>query len=347
MLEHWIQPLDSSSILKDYLDADRIGTNLSSLTDKPKTPGIREIALVGVDTRWAKFVRRHLYQFTYRMPDIRIYDLGDLRRSDPDFMVGPLVELLSSGICPVLIGTQLGAVAALRQSFAHIRLPFHPVAMHERLPPALISSDEPATVIGVQQHLVQRQIPGHLSVMHLSHAKDMISDVEPIIRESNCTVFDLAAMTMTDMPAQQSASSSGFCTEEACLLMRYAGLHSDSRIVMISGHDPMSLQLDLSANTAAQLVWYFMEAYSQCVIEDPLKSTHCTSYSMHLDLYDAGLKFYKSERTGRWWVQINPSNMAPVYPCTFQDYKSATNGQVSDRIIACAQASLEGSKQKL
>jgi hypothetical protein len=347
MLEHWIQPLDSSAFFKDYLDADRIGTNLASLTEKPKAAGTREIALIGVDSRWAKFVRRHLYQFTYRMSDSRIYDLGDLRRSDPDFMIGPLVELISSDICPILIGGQFGAVKALRQSFAHLRLPFHPVAMHERLPEALIAADESATVIGVQQHLVQREIPPHMSVAHLSNMRNIISNAEPIIRDSNCTIFDFTSMTMADMPAQKSGSSSGFCTEEACVIMRYAGLHSGTRAVVLSGHDPMSLQMDLSANTTAQLIWYFMEAYCQSVIEDPLNSPHCTTYAMHLDEYDTDLKFFKSERTGRWWVQMNPSDLAQAYPCTFQDYQLATNGQVSDRLVACAQASMKGSKQQL
>jgi len=347
MLEHWIQPANSSALLGDYLDADRIGTNLDSLNGKAKSDIPRAIAIVGADPRWAKFVRRHLYQFTHRMPDTRIYDLGDLKRSDPDFMIGPLIELISSDICPVLIGTQFSSIKALRQSFAHLRIPFRPVAMHECLPEALIASDEAATVIGVQQHLVQRQIPDHLNVMHLSSTRNMISNVEPIIRESNCTAFDLTSMAMTDIPAQRSSSSSGFRTEEACVLMRYAGLHAGSRAVMISGHDPMSLEMDVSANTAAQLIWYFIEAYNQSVIEDPLSSPHCTSYSMHLDGYGTDLKFYKSERTARWWVQINPSNVAQAYPCTFQDYQTATSGHVSDRLLTCVRASLEGSKQKL
>ncbi|HLF62436.1 MAG TPA: hypothetical protein VI603_01725 [Saprospiraceae bacterium] len=314
------------------------------MSDHHTPSGNREVALIGADTRWAKLVRHHLYQYTHRMPDIRIYDLGDLRRQDPDFVIGPLIELLSSQICPLLIGTNLGVMNAVRQGLMQMRNTFRPVVIHESIPESLITHDKPL-VIGVQQHLIPKHIPRHVHAMHLSDARNAMSEAETMIRDSNGLVFDLTAMSVVDMPAQKSSSSSGFCTEEACMLMRFAGLHADTRAVMITGHDPMSLQLDTSANTTAQLIWYFLEAFNQCIVEDPLGSPHYTSYSVHLEQYDTGFKFYKSERTGRWWVQLLSGIREPVFPCTYRDYQSATNGLVSDRLISCTNASLESSKQ--
>ncbi len=347
MLTHWIQPVDDSSVLKEYLDNDRIGKNLATLDGQGKSAGFREVALIGADPRWTKHVRRHLYQFTHRISDTRLYDLGDLRRLEPDFVIGPLFELISSGICPILIGAHLSTLKVVRQAYAHLRTPLRPVVVHEGIPEFFKTSPEQSRIIGVQQHLIPRSVPSQIQTMHLSHVRNAMSDAETMIRDSNGIVFDLTAMSVIDLPAQKSHSSSGFCTEEACMLMRFAGLHPDIKLVMTTGHDSMSLELDRSANTTAQLIWYFLEAFNQCMTEDPIKGTNFTSYSVHLDFYDTGYKFYKSERTGRWWVQMLTGNQEPIFPCTYGDYQNATNGQVSDRLIACTKASLEPSKQSL
>lgn len=347
MLTHWIQPVEDSSVLREYLDTDRIGKNLATLTGQGGTSGFREVALIGIDPRWAKLVRRYLYQFTHRMSETRLYDLGNLRKLEPDFVIGPLVELISSGICPILIGGHLSTLKSVRQVYAHLRTAFRPVIIHESIPESVKASSERSMVIGVQQHLIPVHVPDQIQTMHLSDVRNAMSDAETMIRDANGIVFDLTAMSMIDMPAQKSHSSSGFCTEEACTLMRYAGLHPDTSLVMTTGHDPMSLELDRSANTTAQFIWYFLEAYNQCIVEDPLNGVNFTSYSVHLDFYDTGFKFYKSERTGRWWVQMHSGNHEPLLPCTYRDYQHATNGHISDRLIACANASLEASKHAL
>jgi hypothetical protein len=175
----------------------------------------------------------------------------------------------------------------------------------------------------------------------------MIEEAETLIRESNGTIVDLSALSSRDLPAQHSRSSSGMTTEEACMLMRYAGLNAKTGFVMLTGHDPRSLELDVSANTAAQLIWYFTEGYNQAVSEDPLRSKKCTTYAIHLDEYDTDYIFYKSEHTGRWWVSPGGGSNTEIFPCTYRDYYCATNGQISDRIVSCTQASLKRSKHAL
>jgi hypothetical protein len=309
MLEHWIQPLVHSFSQEEYQSGDRIGRNLTAVNAGNVPPKGRGVALIGADSRWTKHVRRHLYKFTHRMSDIGVYDLGNLRRTDPDFVTGPVHELMSSGVCPVIIGGHASLIKAVRQGFIVQRKPFRPVLMHESIPDHLSDIPDKTTVIGVQQHLVPKQLPEHVRTMHLSHTRATLSDADTHIRESNCTLFDLSAMSATDVPSQRSLSTSGLNIEEGCLLMRSAGLHAQTNAVLITGHDPMSLQLDQSANVVAQMIWYFLEAYNQCIYEHPLESSHCTTYAMHLDDYDTDLKFYKSEKTGRWWVQFLPINL--------------------------------------
>jgi hypothetical protein len=235
----------------------------------------------------------------------------------------------------------------MRQSYSFVRHRYRPAVVHESIPQSLYTDNEKVSVLGVQQHVIPYRIPDYINTMHLSQVRNSINEAETVIRDSNGIVFDLSSMSKIELPAQKAASCSGFCTEEACMLMRFAGLHPETKSVLISGHDPMSLELDSSANITAQLIWYFLEAYNQCIIEDPIKNSHFTSYSIHLDMYDSGFKFYKSERTARWWVQILHEGRDVVFPCTYKDYQAATSGLISDRLIACTNASLEHSNQSL
>lgn len=347
MLEHWIQPLEAPSFQDDFQSGDRLGVHLSKLPrETPEAPR-RSIGLIGVDSRWAKYVRRHLYRFGHRMPDILIHDIGNLRRSDPEFVTGALIEMLSAGICPVLIGGHLALVKSFKQSFTYHKELFTPAVIHETIPELFAQSDGKTNVIGVQQHVLPRHIPEKVNTLHLSHAIAEMQYADVLIRESNCTIFDLSAMAFHDVPAQRSVSVSGFDTAAACTIMRSAGLHGETRAMMISGHDPMSLQLDQSANVAAQMIWYFMEAYNQCIIESPAASAHCTGYTVHVDTYDLDLKFYKSERTSRWWVGFPAGTGDNIYPCTYHDYVDAVQGEMSERLLICATASLESLQQSL
>lgn len=342
MLEHWIQPISNAGFQQNPHDSDRIRNNLATLSgDRFHSSDSREVALIAGDARWGKLVRRHLYQFAYRMPSIRVYDLGDLRRSDPDFVVGPLMELLEAGVVPVVYGVHIGMTKALRQGFDYVRRKMIPTIACERVPPDSYSGDHPLSVIGVQQHLMPPKDLKQIHTLHLSHARTNPSEADILIRESNAFVFDLSALASNDLPAQRSMSASGFNALEGCMLMRYAGLHDGTRAVMVTGHDPLSLQLDSSANTTAQLIWYFLEAFDQCIAEDPRTSAFCRKYALHLDGYDLNFQFFKSERTARWWMQVSGAENEPIYPCTYEDYLCGVNGQITDRMIACTNHSLQ------
>ena len=48
------------------------------------------------------------------------------------------------------------------------------------------------------------------------------------------------------------------------------------------------------------------------------------------------LIFYKSEQSGRWWVELpneDPLLDKTLLPCSFLDYKNAVDGFLSDRLL--------------
>ena len=53
--------------------------------------------------------------------------------------------------------------------------------------------------------------------------KENIDEMEPVIRNSNLFSFDISAIAHAYAPAN-TVSPNGFNGEEACVLMRYAGM---------------------------------------------------------------------------------------------------------------------------
>jgi hypothetical protein len=96
--------------------------------------------------------------------------------------------------------------------------------------------------------------------------------------------------------------------------------------------------LDVKNQTAqliSQMIWYFMEGYNYRANDYPfgLKDNY-QKYIVPIE--NQVLNFYKSNKSGRWWMEINlnESNKFKrhaLIPCTYQDYISATNQEIPDR----------------
>jgi len=71
----------------------------------------------------------------------------------------------------------------------------------------------------------------------LGSVKDNIEEMEPVIRNSHLFSFDISAIANAFAPANR-VSPNGFNGEEACILMRYAGLSQNVNTVGVYGYMP-------------------------------------------------------------------------------------------------------------
>lgn len=337
MLEHWIKPLDSPFLESLSTSPGSIGNEMQFVLHRRDE--MRKVALVASDTKWANRVRKHLYRFASDFRSIELFDLGDLRSQQPGFITEACKELIDSQVIPLILGarrdlSQQMLLFLRSQSYWDSSL-----YISESIPQWVVSSVSPpeAQFIGVQQHVLprlQREYASkyNLPVIRLGQSRDALEDIEPYARISTAAIFDLAAMRMADMPAQDSLSSSGFCTEEACRIMRYVGLSPALRCLVVEGHDPLSLAFDESANTTAQLAWYFLSGLDQRVDEVPASTDKFTQYTLQISDCSFDLTFFKSNRSGRWWVSI-PGKQKQSFPCALNDYNAAKEDKITDRLM--------------
>jgi hypothetical protein len=350
MFENWISPRKVPPHQAFGLTTQMFGQAVRN--DLEERENERVLGLVGFDPKWADYVRRHLYRFTAVSTPRAIYDLGDFRKPQPEFVAHALRALMEAGICPIVIGNTAEVNKVILQMSAPEQSPGVSILFHETVPAWAAHAREEGHlhIFGAQQHLLDGEVArlaasSGVELRRLGMLRDNLAGAEPEIRDAEFVAMDLSSLRVSDLPAQNFRSTSGFSTEEACRLMRYAGQATGLRALLVSGHDKRSTEYRVSANTTAQLLWYFVEAHHQSTAEKPVSSEQFQRYVLHLEGYKLDLVFYKSHRTGRWWVEIPAGPGALMFSCAHQDYQSGCEGQVSERLIRCIRHSLQYTEQ--
>lgn len=163
-----------------------------------------------------------------------------------------------------------------------------------------------------------------------------ITLVEPVMRDANIVSVDLSSLKGSEVSLNQKYSPNGLNGKEICAIARYAGISNKVSSFGIYEYKP-SKDDDMTAMLVAQILWYFTEGVNYRVKDDHF--TDDSSYQKFITLVeDQELVFYKSNKTGRWWIEIpflteinNKLKRHTLLPCMHQDYIDACNNIVPDR----------------
>src|SRR5690606_23358908 len=105
-----------------------------------------------------------------------------------------------------------------------------------------------------------------------------------------------------EVSLNQKFSPNGLDGKEICAISRYAGISNKVSSIGIYEYKP-SKDDEITSMLIAQIIWYFIEGVNFRVKDDILSDEN--SYQKFITLVDAEeLIFYKSNRTGRWWIEI-------------------------------------------
>ncbi len=197
--------------------------------------------------------------------------------------------------------------------------------------------------LGYQTHFVSEEIRHFLDRLHfetyrLGEITGNIADAEPVIRSANILSLDIRAIRFSDAPGVEDQSPNGFYGEEVCQLFRYAGMNDQLQSLGIYEYNPRFDHRDQTAGLIAQTIWYFLEGFSVRTQDNPLKSSlHFYKYRTTLKSEPFEIIFFKSKKTGRWWIQVpypsyyKKNNFVHLIPCRYEDFQIASNGEVPER----------------
>lgn len=363
-LTDFLDPLDLSQILQDCeLREGQMGKSVLIYQDEfPELTNV-DIVLATCDelrgdgrlgniVAGTDAIRKELYSLYYWHRHIQIADIGKIRTgaclADTYAAVKTVAaEVLQNGKIFLLIGGSHDLGLAVYEAYkemnkiievtcvdAYIDLSIdNPVRAKNFLMEML--TGEPNFVrhynhIGFQSYYVHPDMLETLDKLRfdcyrLGKVKEAIEEMEPSVRSSNMMMFDIAALGAATF--WDGSSPNGFNGEEACTLMKYAGMSDQMQTVGIFGYqhrqDP---QLNL-AKQIAQMIWYYMDGVQFGRTEAGLHE-HDMFIECHLACATIETTFLKSRKTGRWWMKMPDGKYVP---CSENDFNIAGNNEFPER----------------
>jgi arginase family enzyme len=275
-----------------------------------KDPGKNKIAILGVpegrnspgsgSLKAPDSVRKALYRLSRIPGRVKIIDLGNMKRGVTfnDTIAGltdVLTYLLGEKVFPVIIGGSSALVVSIDRAMSGLKMKYTLTCIdpridyiNEKKDPGCFnylnsilhnhkSAFDHYINIGYQTYLNDQQVLNRFTkrkseLVRIGDVRKAIYLTEPLLRDSDIAVFDISAVRQADAPGTISPYPNGFYGEEICLLARYAGISDNLKVFGLFDVDPDHDTKGQTAALAAQVLWFFLEGFSQKQYESPVIS---------------------------------------------------------------------------
>ena len=293
----------------------------------------------------------------------QIADLGDIEKGetieDTYFAVSNLIEsLLKLNLLPIVIGGSQDLTFAMYRGYDNLEQTVNLVSVDSRLDIGNLEDDLSSTsylskiIMKQPNNLFNYSNLGYQTYFNSQEEIDLINSlffdayrlgevknlelVEPVMRDADLVSVDIGAIKANYAFANKNTSPNGFNGEEICAVARYAGL-SDK--VTSFGVFEYNSSFDVNNQTAkliAQMIWYFIEGYNFRAKDYPYTTKEKYQKFSVMFEDDDPISFYKSDRSGRWWMEINlitdnKYKRHTLIPCTYKDYEDALDQKIPER----------------
>jgi formiminoglutamase len=352
--------------IKKYTDAEKF----------PDTEGYH-LAIIGVGEERGAIhnngtggapdsVRKKFYELKSSEHPNRIVDLGNLKLGETlnDTYVAVstiIVELLKEGILPIIIGgsqdltyAQYIAYQKLEQTVNIVSVDAtfdlgtteQPVNSNSYL--GKIVLHEPNFLFNFSNIGYQTYFVGHEQIelmnrlyfdaYRLGQVRTDIEEVEPIVRNADIMSFDITAIRQSDAPGNGNASPNGFFGEEACRIVRYAGMSDKLTSFGIYEINPLYDKYEQTSHLVAQMLWYLIDGFYSRKKDVPVTNkTNFIKYRVAVNKEEQEIIFYKSNKSERWWMEVPYHSNKIRYerhhlvPCSYKDYETALKEEIPER----------------
>lgn len=307
-------------------------------------------------------VRQELYKLIKNAGEFKIIDLGNIEKGakvQDTYIATKYVinELLKCKILPVIIGGSHDLTYAQYLAYEDFRKPVHFVVADEKID--LFNTEDTIydenflmkifthspnylfnfSIIGHQAYYVHDDAIATLERLNfdsyrLGVLREKMEDIEPVLRDADFLSFDMQAIRSSDGQGVLNATPNGLYAEEACQIMRYAGLSNKLTSLGIYQYNPAYDFRFQTAQLVAQMIWYFTDGFYARKYDNPADNEEgFLKFTVDISDTDQELIFYKSILSDRWWMQVNDTkeNKTHLIPCSYNDYKQACRDEIPDK----------------
>jgi arginase family enzyme len=369
----FLSPVEESVIafVKD-LSSQHLGSKVAFHTEKefPDTAQIK-IAIFGVlenrgDAKAFEEVdlteiRKELYTLFPGNWQTSIADLGDIlpgnSLEDTFFAVQKVTsKLLKNGIIPIVIGGTQDLTYPLYRAYDALEQMVNLVSIDSKFDfgkqedgisansyLSKIVLDEPNNLfnysnVGYQTYYNSQEEIDLIEKLYfdayrLGEIANNIELAEPVFRDADIVSIDLNAVKSSYSGNFITFTPNGFDGKEICSLSRYAGISDKVSSLGIFNHNNKKEESVL----IAQIIWYFIEGINYRSNEYPF-GTRENYLKYIVPLESEELVFYKSNKTDRWWIEINyftgqhnKLKKNTLLPCSHEEYLIACNQEIPER----------------
>lgn len=358
--------------LQSYHWGNNIGINRGEMPDTAECL----IALIGVpesrgslnnsgSSTGADIIRKQLYKLSVGEYPLHMIDAGDV-------IIGETVEetyqnikmvmewFLAQQILPVLIGGSQDNTIGQYAGYEFLGQAINLVSIDEKidldepefLPPSCtwlneIFGHEPGylfnySAVAYQSHFVAPEILKttqnlFFDTIRLGRLKENIQFAEPEVRDADLLSIDISAIKGCDATGHAHATPNGLTSGEICQIMRYAGMSDKITSIGIYEYNPLFDNQELTAQLIAQMIWYFVDGFYNRKSDYPIVSEKdFTKYIVNVGGNEYDLTFWKSNKSGRWWVEVPFIVQArferhQLVPCSYEDYEAAVKNDVPEK----------------
>jgi formiminoglutamase len=359
MFQNWLKPIDPNTFLSEKLRNFQFGEKIQVHSKSINKLDAAKIAIIGFEEEASNHIRQELYQMSSPFAKNKVVDLGNVRKKEISFTIPLLKELLDSGILPIVLSAEPKSVLAQYKALKRCQPSINMVRIDERFRFDLKEKDKKQYflneiifgkrsklfnlgLIGPQTHYVNPKLfdfleQQHFDCVRLGNAKANLAELEPVIRDGDLLSFDLSALKRSEAPEQLNANPSGFTSEEACQICRYAGMSDKLKAFGIFGYEHFS-EGCISAQVMAQMIWYFIDGYFNRKGDFPASTDGLIEYLVDFKDLDKPITFWKSKKSSRWWMQVQVKTNKKIQqhrliPCSYNDYKRASQQELSPRLF--------------
>jgi len=298
-------------------------------------------------------IRRQFYQLYHWHSNLKLADVGNIKPGSTladtyAALRSVMNELINLGKTVIILGGSHDLTLAQYQSYVN-RKKLIEVACVDALVDINIDSalksenflmemltDEPNFIhhynhIGFQSYYVHPRMLETMDKLRfdcfrVGKVREFIDEMEPVLRNSNMLSFDICAIAHAYAPSSQ-LSPNGLSGEDACAIMRFAGLSPNINSIGIYGYIPENDVNDLTAKQIAQMLWYVMDGRNKGLREAGLhEKEYFVEY--HTAFAEVETTFLQSKKTNRWWMQLPDQK---YIACSYQDYLQASSNEVPER----------------
>ena len=312
-------------------------------------------------------IRRALYKLSSSCKELKVIDLGNIQSGaelkDSYYALSHVLEeLLKAKVFTIILGGGQDLSLAQFNAYERIKPCINFVCIDESfdLDKSMYSGQSYLmdiftkennhlfhfSNIGYQSYFVHDHVLASLEKMRfdafrLGYFKHNITETEVILRDADMISLDISSIKQSEAPAHKNASPNGFYSEEICQITRYAGISDKLSSFGFYELNPSFDQNNQSAMLFAQSIWYLLDGYINRHFEKPEKSNNnYIRYEVDSEEECNNLVFWKSKKSGRWWMEIPNANKdisfkkEHIVSCTYNDYQEACNGEIPNRWLS-------------